>query len=62
MGSISITHWIIFAIIIAMMVSPILGIFRGARNGAAAHALLSCFIPIYGLIYFFVARGPRASG
>jgi hypothetical protein len=62
MGSISITHWIIFTITILMFVSPILGIIRGTRNGAVAHALLSYFIPIYGLIYFFVARGPRVSG
>lgn len=31
-------------------------IIRGVRNGSALNANLSAFIPLYGLIYFFVAK------
>jgi hypothetical protein len=36
-----------------------MGIVRGVRNGSVPNAILSVFIPLYGLIYFFAAR--RAS-
>jgi hypothetical protein len=59
MGSFSIWHWVIFATVIAMGASPILGIIRGVRNGAAGHAVVSVLVPVYGLIYFFAAKQPR---
>jgi hypothetical protein len=59
MESFSIWHWIIFVMVIAMGVSPILGIIRGVRNGGVVHAVASVFVPVYGLIYFFAARQPR---
>ena len=59
MESFSIWHWIIFAIVIAMGASPILGIIRGVKNGGVVHAVASVFLPVYGLIYFFAARQPR---
>jgi hypothetical protein len=30
-----------------------MGISRGVRNGSVLNAILSAFIPVYGLIYFF---------
>jgi hypothetical protein len=36
--------------------SPIMGIVRGVKNSATLHAVLSAFIPIYGLIYFLAGR------
>ena len=59
MGSFSIWHWVIMAMVIAMSASPILGIIRGVKNGAVIHAVASYFLPVYGLIYFFAARQPR---
>jgi hypothetical protein len=56
MASFSIWHWLIFATLIAMRVSPILGVIRGVKNGAVAHAVVSMFAPLYGLIYFFAAK------
>jgi len=56
MGSFSIWHWLIMIIIVA---SPILGIIRGVKNGAVIHAVVSAFVPVYGLIYFFAAKQPR---
>ena len=53
LGSLSIWHWVVVIVIFA---SPILGIVRGVKNGAAVHAIAAAFIPIYGLIYFFAAR------
>jgi hypothetical protein len=55
MGSISIWHWVV---VIVMFASPIMGIVRGVKNGSAIHAVLSAFVPVYGLIYFFVAANP----
>lgn len=52
MGSLSIWHWVVVIVAIA---SPTMGIVRGVKNSAVVHAVLSAFIPIYGLIYFFVA-------
>jgi hypothetical protein len=50
MGSLSIWHWVVVIVAIA---SPVMGIVRGVKNGAAVHAVLSAFVPVYGLIYFF---------
>jgi hypothetical protein len=59
MGSFSIWHWVILAILIVIAASPILGIMRGVKNGAVGHAVVSAFVPVYGLIYFFAAKQPR---
>jgi len=53
MGSLSIWHWVVVILIFA---SPIMGIVRGVKNGSAGHAIVSAFVPIYGLIYFFAAK------
>ena len=53
MGSLSIWHWVVAILAIA---SPIVGIVRGVKNGSALNAVLSAFIPMYGLIYFFAAQ------
>jgi hypothetical protein len=45
--------------VIAMGASPILGIVRGVKHGAVIHAVVSIFVPLYGLIYFFAAKQPR---
>jgi hypothetical protein len=59
MASFSIWHWVIFAMVIALGASPILGIIRGVKNGGVIHAVASAFVPVYGLIYFFAAKQPR---
>jgi hypothetical protein len=59
METLSIWHWVIFVIVIAMGASPIFGIIRGVKNGAVVHAVVSAFVPVYGLIYFFAAKQPR---
>jgi hypothetical protein len=59
MESLSILHWLIFLIVIAIGASPIFGIIRGVKNGAVVHAVASAFVPVYGLIYFFAAKQPR---
>jgi hypothetical protein len=59
MGSLSILHWVILIVVFAMAASPILGIMRGVQNGAVVHTVVSAFVPVYGLIYFFVAKQPR---
>ena len=55
-------HWVMLSVIlfvgIANAASPILGIIRGVNNGAVMHALVSAFVPLYGLIYFFAAKHP----
>jgi hypothetical protein len=56
MGSLSIWHWVIAIVVFA---SPIMGIVRGVKNGAAVHAIASAFVPMYGLIYFFAAAESR---
>lgn len=53
MGSLSIWHWIV---VIFALASPIMGITRGVRNGSTLNAVLSAFIPVYGIIYFFAAK------
>lgn len=53
MGSLSIWHWVVTFLAVAI---PILGIVRGVKNGAAIHAIASAFVPIYGLVYFFAAE------
>jgi hypothetical protein len=58
MEPLSIGHWAVLIVVIAMTASPILGIVRGVRNGSAGHAVASAFLPVYGLIYFFAARRP----
>jgi hypothetical protein len=59
MGSLSIWHWVILVMVIPMGASPILGIIRGVKNGDVIHAVVSMFVPFYGLIYFFSATQPR---
>jgi hypothetical protein len=59
MGSFSIWHWVILVMVMAMGASPVLGIIRGVKNGAVTHAVVSVFVPVYGLIYFFAAKQPR---
>ena len=63
MDSLSVMHWIILAPVIASLIShvasPLLGVIRGVNNGSVLHAVLSVFVPVYGLIYFCVARRPR---
>jgi hypothetical protein len=61
MESFSIWHWVIFVMVIAMSASPILGIVRGVKNGAVIHAIVSVYVPVYGLIYFFEAKRPRGN-
>jgi hypothetical protein len=56
MGPISILHWVMVIVIVA---SPILGIVRAVKNGSVIHAVISVFVPVYGLIYFVAARRPR---
>jgi choline-glycine betaine transporter len=57
MGSVSIWHWIVVIVfLILFAASPIMGIVRGVRNSSVLNALLSHFIPAYGLIYFFAGR------
>lgn len=58
MGSLSIWHWIV---VIVGLSSPVLGVVRGVKNGSAINAVLSAFIPVYGLIYFFVAKDRAAT-
>jgi hypothetical protein len=53
MGSLSIWHWVVTVLLIG---SPIMGIVRGLKNGSALHAVLSAFVPVDGLIYFFAAQ------
>ncbi len=55
MGSLSIWHWGVAIMTIAAVASPVMGIVRGVKNGAAIHAIVSAFVPFYGLIYFFAA-------
>jgi hypothetical protein len=50
MGSLSIWHWIV---VILMIASPMMGIMRGVENGSKLPAVLSAFVPIFGLVYFF---------
>ena len=60
MESLSMTHWIIMVVmILAFVVSPILGIVRGVKNGGVLHAVMSVLFPVYGLVYFVAARQPR---
>jgi hypothetical protein len=59
MGSLSIWHWVILIVVVVIGASPILGIIRGVKNGAVSHAVVSAFVPVYGLIYFFAAKQPR---
>jgi hypothetical protein len=60
-GSLSIWHWIVVIFIIAQLASPIMGIVRGVKNQSVLNAILSVLIPLYGLIYFFVAKRPVAA-
>lgn len=53
MGSISIWHWVV---VIVMFASPIMGIVRGVKNASILNAVLSAFIPVYGMVYFFAAK------
>lgn len=42
-------------IMIIMLLGPVMGAMKGIENGSIANTLLSVFIPIYGIVYFFVA-------
>jgi hypothetical protein len=57
MGSLSIFHWLTVFLIFG---SPIMGVIRGVKNSSIPHALLSVFIPAYGLIYFFAGKRDNA--
>jgi len=46
---------------ILLVVSPVLGIIRGVQNASVLHSLLSVFVPMYGIIYYSVAK-KRAEG
>lgn len=63
----STTHWLLLAFIslapllkfvvlalglLALLLSPVLGIVRGLRNSSAMNRIASLLIPFYGLIYF----------
>jgi hypothetical protein len=48
----------VLAIPVGMIASPFMGIVRGVKNSDVTNAILSFLIPIYGLVYFFVARKP----
>ena len=55
------THWIIMIVmILAFVVSPVLGIVRGVKNGGVLHAVMSVLFPVYGLVYFVAARQSRS--
>ncbi len=49
-------QWVILIVVDVMAASPILGIVRGVKNGAVIHAVVSVFVPAYGLFYFCAAR------
>jgi len=57
MGSVSIWHWVV---VIVMIASPILGIIRAVANGSALNGVISAFVPVYGLIYYFVGKPSAA--
>ena len=61
-GSLSMLHWLIMFLLAAKLVSPVFGVVRGVENHAVIHAVVSLFVPMYGLIYFFAARRPREPG
>jgi hypothetical protein len=52
MGDLTIWHWLLVIVITA---SPLMGVFRGIERNSLVHAALSIIIPLYGLVYFFVA-------
>jgi hypothetical protein len=57
MGSLSIWHWVIvFVLVFVLIGGPILGIIRGVPNSSILNAVLSTFLPLYGLIYFFAGK------
>jgi len=57
MGSLSVIHLaILILMMVAVFASPILGIVRGVKNGSAVSAVLSAFIPLYGLVYFLAGK------
>ena len=61
MEALSLTHWIIIAVMfLAFVASPILGIVRGVKNGGVLHTVMSILFPVYGLVYFVAARQPRS--
>lgn len=56
MGSFSIWHGIVVVVALLGVVSPIMGIVRGVKNGSVLNTIMSVFIPVYGLIYYFAAK------
>jgi hypothetical protein len=60
MAEISMAQWtIMIVMILAFVVSPILGIVRGVKNGGVLNAVVSVLLPVYGLVYFVAARQPQ---
>jgi hypothetical protein len=59
MASVSIWHWVVVLFVLMTgPVSVVAGIVRGVTNRSAMNVLRSAAIPVYGLVYYFVAR-PR---
>jgi len=67
MESISVLHWLLLWLVftklvynavsqLLLVVSPVLGIIRGVKNSSVLHSLLSIVIPMYGIIYYSVAK------
>ena len=42
-----------------LVFGQVLGIIRGVKNGSKLHSLLSFFLPLYGIIYFFLGKRTR---
>jgi len=72
MEAISALHWLLMWLVVTklvynavsqilLVVSPVLGIIRGVQNASVLHSLLSVFVPMYGIIYYSVAK-KRAEG
>ena len=49
-------HWQIFLMVIVPWAGPMVGVFRSIKNSSVLHAVPSVFIPVYGLIYFFMGK------
>jgi hypothetical protein len=67
MESFSALHWLLLWLVVAklvynavsqvlLVVSPVLGIIRGVQNASVLHSFLSVVIPMYGVIYYSVAK------
>jgi hypothetical protein len=67
MASFSWLHWLIFWLVfmklvynavgqLLLVVSPVLGITRGVKNSSVLHSFLSVVTPMYGIVYYSVAK------